>query len=519
MRHRPLLTWAAAFAAGIGLESACRPPLAAAFALAAIGLALLALGRRPAFFLTGLLALGLSVGALRLAAFQQVAANDVSQWADRVAPVTVAGTVTSDPEVKRGGRVTFFLRADRITARRQAFEAVGDVSVALGPDAAPAAPLDYGDRVILDGTLETPPTATNPGAFSWREFLARRGVYCELRVKRAGAVERRGGSRLNPYARLAWAVRRRVLEAVKASLPPEGAAVLSGILIGRRSELSPALTADFVHTGTVHILASAGLHVGIVAFWLQWLCRRVTLPRRWGAFLTVACLWLYALMAGGRPSVTRAVVMATVYFGAVLFAREPDAPTALGAAALVILMAQPTALLEPGFQLSFLTIATLALTLPLWDGFWRPRITARIGWRPARLAALWLSEMAGLSLLAQVGAAPVVALSYDEVSLSGWLANALVVPALFVLVPVSFAGAALWGVWHGVGALLLSGAGWGVARIVWVVRTLGESPWGYRAIAPPPVALVLAYYGVVWWVGTPPAQAPSPPKRVGEEVL
>ena len=220
-------------------------------------------------------------------------------------------------------------------------------------------------------------------------------------------------------------------------------------------------------------------------------------------------------MAGGRPSVTRAVVMATVYFGAVLFAREPDAPTALGAAALFILMAQPTALLEPGFQLSFLTIATLALTLPLWDAFWRPRLTARITYRPARLAALWLAEMAGLSLLAQLGAASVVALSYAEVSLSGWLANTLVVPALFVLVPVSFAGAALWGLWHAGGAFLLSGAGWGVTRIVGVVRTLGESPWGYRAVSPPPVALALGYYGVVWWIGVrvrvPTRLASSPP--------
>ena len=60
--------------------------------------------------------------------------------------------------------------------------------------------------------------------------------------------------------------------------------------------------ADFVHTGTVHILATAGLHVGIVAFWLFWLCRRLTLPRKWSAGLIILTLWLYDLMAGGRPA-------------------------------------------------------------------------------------------------------------------------------------------------------------------------------------------------------------------------
>ena len=519
MRHRPLLVWAAAFAAGIGVEAQWHPPLALVLGLAAFALSLLALGRRPSLFVAGLLGLGLAVGALRLAAFGQISPADVSRWADRPAPVLVTGTVVSDPEIKRGGRLTFFLKAEQISARRQTFPVVGDVSVALGPDAARVASLDYGDRVRLDGTLETPPDATNPGAFSWRAYLARRAVYCQLRVKRAGAVERLGGTRMNPYARLAWAVRRRVLEAVKASLTPTEAAVLSGILIGRRTELSPELTADFVHTGTVHILASAGLHVGIVAFWLQWLARRLTLPRKWGALGTVAFLWLYALMAGGRPSVTRAVAMATVYFGAVLFEREPDAPTAVGAASLVILMAQPTALLEPGFQMSFLTILTLAVCLPVWDTFWRPRIEGRIAWKPAQKAALWVAEMAGLSLIAQLGAAPVVAQDYNEVSLVGWLANALVVPALFALIPLSFLGTALWGLWHAGGAFLLAGAGWGVERIVGVVRTLGELPWGYRAIPSPPLPLLLAFYGAVWWVGTrqpgrtPPRtiSPPSPP--------
>ena len=516
MRGRPLLVWAAAFAAGIGMEAQGRPPLALVLGLAAVALVLLALARRPSLFGAGLIGLGLAVGALRLAAFGQVSGGDVSRWADRPAPVMVTGTVVSDPETKRGGRLTLFLKAEEITARRQTFSVVGDVSVALGPDAAHDPTLDYGDRVRLDGMLETPPDATNPGAFSWREYLARRAVYCQLRVKRAGAVERLGGTRLNPYARLAWAVRRRVLQAVKASLTPTEAAVLSGILIGRRTELSPELTADFVHTGTVHVLASAGLHVGIVAFWLQWLARRLTLPRKWGALATVACLWLYALMAGGRPSVTRAVAMATVYFGAVLFEREPDAPTAVGAAALVILMAQPTALLEPGFQMSFLTILTLAVGLPVWDGFWRPRIERGVAWKPAQKAALWATEMAGLSLIAQLGAAPVVAQDYNEVSLVGWLANAMVVPTLFVLIPLSFLGTALWGLWHAGGAFLLAGAGWGVERIVGVVRMLGESSWGYRAIPSPPLPLMLAFYGAVWWVGTrPPGRTPpdSPEAR------
>ena len=494
IQHRPLLVWAAAFAVGIGMGAAGWLPLAAALGLAALGLAALLFGRRPLFFAAGLLLLGLCAGALRLLSFQAVAASDVSRWADKPAPVTITGTVISDPEARRGARWTFLLRAEDVKASGRTALVTGDVAVT-----APRA-LDYGDRVRLEGTLETPPGATNPGAFSWKDYLARRAVYSELRANRPGAVTELGATRLNPFLHLAALVRRRVLKALHDGLPPTEAAVLSGVLIGRRTDLAPDLLADFVHTGTVHILASAGLHVGILAFWLEMLGRRLTLPRKLQAVLLIFCLVLFALVCGGRPAVVRAVIMASLYFGAVLFEREPDGPTTVAAASLLILLLQPTALLEPGFQLSFLSILTLSLLLPLWDGFWRPRVMGRVRPPWAAQAVLWALEGLGLSCLAQLGSLPIVASSYDEISLTGWLANLLVVPALFVLIPLGFMGVLLLGVWHTAGLWALTGAGWGIGRVLWVVRAFGGSAWAFRAVAPPPAPLVVCYYALIAWV-------------------
>jgi len=498
MRQRPLLLWAVAFTAGIGLGAAGWLPLPALFSLSALGLVGLFLSRAPHLFPLSLLLLGLGAGGLRLAAYQTCPPTDLSHWADRLAPVTVTGTVLGDPETRRGGRLTFFLHAETLQLHGIRVPVTGDLSVALGPDAARGLALDYGDRVELEGTLETPLDATNPGAFSWRNFLARRAIYCQLRVKRHDAVDMLGATRLNPFVHLAWHVRRVMLTALHTSLSPTQSAVLGGILIGHRTDLPPDLMADFVKTGTVHILASAGLHVGIVAFWLEWLCRRLTLPRKWSAMLSIAALWLYALMAGGRPSVTRAVLMATLYYGALLFEREPDLPTSVGAAALVILLLQPTALLEPGFQMSFLTILTLAVAMPVWNSLWQPRLIASFPNPRIRKTALWLVQLFGLTLFAQIGSLPIVASNYHELSLTGWLANLLIVPTLFLLIPLGFAGALLSGAWHAAGAALLSAAGWGITRLVAIVRTFGENPWASRAVPAPPVPLILCFYLILY---------------------
>ncbi len=487
--QRPLLGWTAAFAAGIGLAALGGLPPAAALCLASLGMVALYIRKVPILLPVGLLLLGGSAGAVRFAAFARVPQADISRRVSEARPQTVTGTIASDPEARPGGRWTFFLRADAPDT--------GEVSVSLGAEAAHGLALDYGDRVRLTGLLTIPEPATNPGGFSWRDFLARRAVYCELKAKHPGAALVLGSGGANPFLKLAWSVRKKALRAIDGSLPPTEAAVLSGILIGRRTDLPPSLLADFVHTGTVHILASAGLHVGILAFWLEKLLGKLSLPRKTQAVLLMAALVLYALVCGGRPAVVRAVPMACLYFGSILFEREPDAPTALGAAALIVLLLQPTALLEPGFQLSFLTVGTLALTMPVWNGFWRPKL-APIKLHPLRRAAEWTLDGLGLSLLAQLGAMPIVALSYSEVSLSSAPANALVVPLLFGLIPLGILGIGVWTVWHGAGALLLSAVGWGITLITGIVRALGESRWAYFSLPPPPLPLVLAFYALVY---------------------
>ena len=163
VQGRPLMVWAAAFAAGIGLCAFGCLPTVFVFGLAALGLAALALGRNPLIFLFGLLLLALCAGALRLSAFQTIPSTDISRWNDRPLPITLTGTVISDPESRRAGRLTLFLRAENVQTARQTAAATGDVSVSLGPEASGGKAPDYGDRVRLEGTLETPAPATNPG--------------------------------------------------------------------------------------------------------------------------------------------------------------------------------------------------------------------------------------------------------------------------------------------------------------------------------------------------------------------
>jgi competence protein ComEC len=494
LRTRPLVWLAYAFI--LGLLAVCWGSYAlylAPFLLIA-GLGLLFWKRAPA--LAGILLIGLALGVLRYAIYTTRSSNDISYWITP-APVTVTGTIAGEPE-NRPGRLTFLLDAQQVDGLSGPEHVTGSAYVSMYAYAYEGAPhFNEGDRVALDGILQTPPDATNPGGFSWRDYLARRAVWCQMRVKRPGAVRLLGYSQANPWLLASSRARDSLMHSMRSGLAPNDSAVLSGILLGRRAELPPALMADFVSTGTVHILATAGLHVGIVSLILMGLFARITIPRKLAAILMIGTLWLYALMAGGRPSVTRAAFMASVYFGALLFERAPDLLTSLAAAALVILWLQPTAILEPAFQMSFATVLGLIVLMPIWTEFWAERWkTLRRKWQ--RVSLNRADELVGLSFFAQLAAAPVVALAYNQVSVLGFFANLCVVPSLFVLIPAGFLAALIGVVSTPAAAPLFKLVVAPVLHyIVATVTYFANLPGCSYSVRTLPVAAIVGFYGLL----------------------
>lgn len=491
IQSRPLVMFSLAFAAGIA-GAAAGLPLAAAVVLIVTGLAGLGFVRnRPLLILAALAACGIGCGALRDLAAAAIPATDASRFANG-GLATVEGIVASDPD-RLPGRRTFVVQVRRIVVGDGSAPVTGQVFVTeLLRDGKDAGSVDYGDALSARGLLETPLPPGNPGQFSWRDYLFRRGIHCTLLVKRPQSlvVEDSGHGGLL----LGWAaaLRERVIASVTRRIGEPNAAVLLGILIGRRTNLPPDLMLDFVHTGTVHILASAGLHVGIVAGAFLLLGRLLTLPRKLTLTATLVALVFYAMACGGRPSVTRAAIMAGIVLGGMILEREPDIATGLAAAAFAILAWQPLALLETGFQMTFFTVTTLAVCMPVWDAVVERFLPYRR--HPLRRALVWTLDLAGVSLVAQIGAAPVVAMAYHEVSCGGFVANLLVVPILFLLIPLALLALASSSLSGALGGLLFTICAWMTGLITGIVRWCGEADWAYRVVREPPVAAVAVYY-------------------------
>ena len=301
----------------------------------------------------------------------------------------------------------------------RAGQQVATLRISSGGDAGPASSwlvaatlprypeIEPGLVVTVDGGLAAPPT----GAYG--DYLRRTGVVATLQSRTLKVI----GAETGPGAMLER-LRRGAGDALAAAIPEPEAGLAAGIVIGLRDRVDRDLAADFTTVGASHVVAISGWNIAIVAATVAALARGFVRRRR-SAILVVAIV-AYVLFAGASPSVVRAAAMA----GVVLLARETGragrAATALGWAAAILLVIEPSLVLDPGFQLS--TLATAGILA--WADPLERRLRALVG---GRLPG-WLAESLAVSLAAQAATLPVVLATFGRLAVISPVINLAVVP-------------------------------------------------------------------------------------------
>jgi competence protein ComEC len=156
------------------------------------------------------------------------------------------------------------------------------------------------------------------------------------------------------------AARRSVLAHIVQLWPGERGALMQAMLIGGRAFFGREIKTDFQRTGTYHILVVSGINVGIPAFAALWALRRLPMGETWATITTILLSWGYPFLADLGSPIVRATVTLNIYLVTRLLFRDRAALNGLGIAALGILLANPRALFEASFQLTFLSVIAVA---------------------------------------------------------------------------------------------------------------------------------------------------------------
>lgn len=188
-----------------------------------------------------------------------------------------------------------------------------------------------------------------------------------------------------------------------ATLLPDGdeLSILRALAIGDKSGIGRGLKADYRASGAMHLLALSGLHVGIIYGITALVLRPLggSRPARGlRSAVTLAFLWLFALVSGLSPSIFRAVMMITLYELSDRFSGERDGLAALAASALIAALLDPESPRDIGFQLSYAAMISIFVIFPRLKGLLSTR--SRLLRRVWEMIAVSISCQATCGLLA-----------------------------------------------------------------------------------------------------------------------
>ena len=466
------------------------------FLLSLIPLAALLLWRQDRTLrLAAVCALALLLGAIRY----QIALPDLHDPAFLAAYndggwVTVEGIVDDYPDV-RDTHTNLTLRAGSLQAEGPWRPVHGQVLVR-----APRYPeYRYGDRLRVSGLLETPPTFED---FSYRDYLARQGIYSLLDRPRIELLARGEGS---PFWAALFALKDRARDLLARLLPDPEAALLQGILLGIETGIPRDLYDAYNATGTSHIIVISGANITIVAMLFSQFWGRIV-GRRGAYWFTLIGIVLYVLLVGADAVVVRAGVMGVLFITALYLGRRATAYVSLFASALFLTLLNPQSLWDVGFQLSFAATLGLILFTPAVERLFESGLRRIVSRERAREVVRLLNEVLIVTLAAQILTLPLIVYHFGRLSLVAPLTNLLILPVQPLI--MTWGGAAML-----LGLIpLLESLAQVIAWIPWlllaytnvVVRWMAAWPFASVQISRTGAGRLVLYYGLllagVWFL-------------------
>jgi len=400
-------------------------------------------------------------------------------------PIIVEGRVIGLPEYRNTAiRFNFFVE-DLIDARGVSWPSPGKVRLSWYHN---FQDLEVGESWRLKVKLKRPSGFMNPGGFDYEGWLFQRGIRATGYVVGQGLNIRLDAAVGSTIHRLRFHLRQKLARLVNGEFTSP---LIQALVIGDRSAITPQQWRVLTNTGTNHLLAISGLHIGFIAglvfFITRWLwpfvgafILGVAAPRV-AAVAAIIAASLYAALAGFSVPTVRALTMLSIVLLLVIFYRRTATSHSLALALLVVLILNPFAVMSAGFWLSFLAIVVIVYGMSYRQdahGLW---------WRWGRV-----------QYLVALGLAPLLILWFQQVPLLSIVANSIAVPWVsLVSVPLVLGGSILSLINEALGKIIID-LGANSLDLIWpVLESIAKVKASIMYVATPSlVVLIAAFIGV-----------------------
>ena len=324
------------------------------------------------------------------------------------------------------------------TARLYAKNTYAPVSGNIRLSVPPGLEFNYGDFIRFHSRMNTITTFRNPGGFDYKRHLNRQGIFVSGSIANPAEIILLRKNSAGSVRFMIESFRDHLRNIITQHADSPSREILTAMTLGDSGQI-PTETRDvFAKTGTSHILAISGLHIGIVAsagfFLIFWLMKsseylmlkfNIFIAASLGAFVLVV---FYAFIAGMGTTVLRATLMAGAVLAALIVGRQRDLYNTLFLAALIILMVSPESLFHISFQLSFSAVFGILYIVPKFSETSIAALPESPRWLQTTVRRFFIFIL--VSAAATISTLPIIAFYFNHVSLITLIANCIAVPVL-----------------------------------------------------------------------------------------
>ncbi|MDD5063274.1 MAG: DNA internalization-related competence protein ComEC/Rec2 [Phycisphaerae bacterium] len=313
------------------------------------------------------------LGAIRLSSYERPASNDIRNFVtgERVL-ATIRGFVISKPYINKNENwefvrfthkdptSSFYLKLGEVETVNGWAKVGGTVRVQVDE---PVLDLKAGDYIQAYCWLDRFRDATNPGQFDVSQYLARKNVFVAASVKSRDGIELLESKGKGVFTKIRGKFRATAAQALlgDSSIEENNRGLLEALLLGYRGNIGSDTYRAFRKTGLLHFISLSGMHLGILAGIVWWLCKTAGLLKRGRAIICIIALGVFLMIVPPRAPTLRAAIIVFVFCISFFFHRPPNSLNTLSLAAIILLLIRPTQLFGAGWQLSFASVLGLLL--------------------------------------------------------------------------------------------------------------------------------------------------------------
>lgn len=411
---RAVLYFSLAFISGIFLGSFTKISLPQLLGLLILGLIIIAsLWSHKKAAVLGFCFLLLALGIWRWQSIElKIENSGLKKYNDDNEKAVLSGRIFAEPDI-RSGNVKLAFEAEKIIINGQEISISGKALITIGKYPAYA----YGDKITVEGKLETPPIFED---FNYKDHLEKQGIVSVIYWPQIKLAEKHSTS-FYPFV---LDFKNKIREVIYQNISGREGQLLAALLLGDQGQMSQELKTSLNNSGLRHITAVSGMNITILSGIFMSLLLGIGLWRRQAFLLSLFLILIFVLMVGFQASAIRAAIMAGIFLFGQQMGRKAIASRAVIFSGAVMLAAAPFLARDIGFQLSFLAIVGLI--------YFEPIIQGRLNFIPQE-KFINLRGIVATTLAAQVFTLPILIYNFGRISVVSPITNVLVLPIIYPL--------------------------------------------------------------------------------------